>query len=287
MYVCVRVCVVVPVPLCMCVCCHLTTALYNYTRGNATTPIVSACIPCAAATALSLAHLPTSLASFLSTPSSPTINTHTHTHIHTTQQNRCGWTGRSYGPAPCSATATSSSTPRRFVRVCVWVWWDALMCRSIFGLHAVARFCLPACLSGRKYTHHPPHIPPASKRTTDLIQTHTHIHTRTHTHTQSPCAQMSKSKGNFLMMDQCVEEFSADATRLALADAGTNVIVRARARVCVCMCVNGCTYIIYMSVRVPRRKDGDTHAHTTCQTQSIYPPTNKNPNLPHPKPNQN
>lgn len=31
---------------------------------------------------------------------------------------------------------------------------------------------------------------------------------------------MSKSKGNFLMMDQCVEDFSADATRLALADAG-------------------------------------------------------------------
>jgi len=32
--------------------------------------------------------------------------------------------------------------------------------------------------------------------------------------------KMSKSKGNFLMMDQCVDEFTADATRLALADAG-------------------------------------------------------------------
>lgn len=33
--------------------------------------------------------------------------------------------------------------------------------------------------------------------------------------------KMSKSKGNFLMMDECVDKFTADATRLALADAGT------------------------------------------------------------------
>lgn len=31
---------------------------------------------------------------------------------------------------------------------------------------------------------------------------------------------MSKSKGNFLMMLESVEEFTADATRFALADAG-------------------------------------------------------------------
>ena len=31
---------------------------------------------------------------------------------------------------------------------------------------------------------------------------------------------MSKSKGNFLMLLECVEEFTADATRFALADAG-------------------------------------------------------------------
>jgi leucyl-tRNA synthetase len=32
--------------------------------------------------------------------------------------------------------------------------------------------------------------------------------------------KMSKSKGNFLMMEDCVEQFGTDATRLALADAG-------------------------------------------------------------------
>jgi len=32
--------------------------------------------------------------------------------------------------------------------------------------------------------------------------------------------KMSKSKGNFLMLDECVERFSADATRFACADAG-------------------------------------------------------------------
>jgi leucyl-tRNA synthetase len=32
--------------------------------------------------------------------------------------------------------------------------------------------------------------------------------------------KMSKSKGNFLMLLECVEEFTADATRFALADAG-------------------------------------------------------------------
>lgn len=32
--------------------------------------------------------------------------------------------------------------------------------------------------------------------------------------------KMSKSKGNFLMLLESVEEYSADATRFALADAG-------------------------------------------------------------------
>jgi leucyl-tRNA synthetase len=32
--------------------------------------------------------------------------------------------------------------------------------------------------------------------------------------------KMSKSKGNFLLMKECIEEFTADATRFALADAG-------------------------------------------------------------------
>jgi leucyl-tRNA synthetase len=32
--------------------------------------------------------------------------------------------------------------------------------------------------------------------------------------------KMSKSTGNFLTMDQCVEKYGADATRIALADAG-------------------------------------------------------------------
>jgi leucyl-tRNA synthetase len=31
---------------------------------------------------------------------------------------------------------------------------------------------------------------------------------------------MSKSTGNFLTMDQCVEKYGADSTRIALADAG-------------------------------------------------------------------
>ena len=35
--------------------------------------------------------------------------------------------------------------------------------------------------------------------------------------------KMSKSKGNFYMMLQCVENFSADATRFALADAGDSM----------------------------------------------------------------
>lgn len=32
--------------------------------------------------------------------------------------------------------------------------------------------------------------------------------------------KMSKQKGNFMTMEECVENFSADATRIALADAG-------------------------------------------------------------------
>jgi cysteinyl-tRNA synthetase len=37
---------------------------------------------------------------------------------------------------------------------------------------------------------------------------------------QVDAEKMSKSKGNFLMLLECVEEFTADATRFALADAG-------------------------------------------------------------------
>jgi leucyl-tRNA synthetase len=39
-------------------------------------------------------------------------------------------------------------------------------------------------------------------------------------HVMVDAEKMSKSKGNFLMLLQCVEEYSADATRFALADAG-------------------------------------------------------------------
>ena len=39
-------------------------------------------------------------------------------------------------------------------------------------------------------------------------------------HIMVDAEKMSKSKGNFLMMLECVEEYSADATRFALADAG-------------------------------------------------------------------
>lgn len=39
-------------------------------------------------------------------------------------------------------------------------------------------------------------------------------------HIMVDAEKMSKSKGNFLMLLQCVQEYSADATRFALADAG-------------------------------------------------------------------
>jgi len=39
-------------------------------------------------------------------------------------------------------------------------------------------------------------------------------------HIMVDAEKMSKSKGNFLMMLECIEEYSADATRFALADAG-------------------------------------------------------------------
>ena len=39
-------------------------------------------------------------------------------------------------------------------------------------------------------------------------------------HIMVDAEKMSKSKGNFLMLLECVEEFTADATRFALADAG-------------------------------------------------------------------
>ena len=35
--------------------------------------------------------------------------------------------------------------------------------------------------------------------------------------------KMSKSKGNFLMLLECVQDYSADATRFALADAGDSM----------------------------------------------------------------
>lgn len=41
-------------------------------------------------------------------------------------------------------------------------------------------------------------------------------------HVMVDAEKMSKSKGNFLMLLECVEEYSADATRFALADAGLN-----------------------------------------------------------------
>jgi leucyl-tRNA synthetase len=40
-------------------------------------------------------------------------------------------------------------------------------------------------------------------------------------HVMVDAEKMSKSKGNFLMLLECVENYTADATRFALADAGT------------------------------------------------------------------
>eukprot|EP00752_Nemacystus_decipiens_P004015 g3678.t1 len=45
----------------------------------------------------------------------------------------------------------------------------------------------------------------------------------TNGHVQVDAMKMSKSKGNFLMMDDCVKRFGADATRFALADAGDSL----------------------------------------------------------------
>jgi leucyl-tRNA synthetase len=42
-------------------------------------------------------------------------------------------------------------------------------------------------------------------------------------HIMVDAEKMSKSKGNFLMLLECVEEYSADATRFALADAGDSM----------------------------------------------------------------
>lgn len=42
-------------------------------------------------------------------------------------------------------------------------------------------------------------------------------------HIMVDAEKMAKSKGNFLMLLECVEEFSADATRFALADAGDSM----------------------------------------------------------------
>lgn len=45
----------------------------------------------------------------------------------------------------------------------------------------------------------------------------------TNGHVLVDAEKMSKSKGNFLMMDETVEKFSADATRIACADAGDSL----------------------------------------------------------------
>jgi leucyl-tRNA synthetase len=45
----------------------------------------------------------------------------------------------------------------------------------------------------------------------------------TNGHVLVDAEKMSKSKGNFLMMDQTIDEFSADATRFACADAGDSI----------------------------------------------------------------
>jgi len=45
----------------------------------------------------------------------------------------------------------------------------------------------------------------------------------TNGHVQVDAEKMSKSKGNFLMMDECVEMYSCDATRFACADAGDSL----------------------------------------------------------------
>ena len=42
----------------------------------------------------------------------------------------------------------------------------------------------------------------------------------TNGHVMVDAEKMSKSKGNFLMMLECIEKYSADATRFACADAG-------------------------------------------------------------------
>jgi len=42
-------------------------------------------------------------------------------------------------------------------------------------------------------------------------------------HIMVDAEKMAKSKGNFLMLLECIEEFSADATRFALADAGDSM----------------------------------------------------------------
>jgi leucyl-tRNA synthetase len=42
-------------------------------------------------------------------------------------------------------------------------------------------------------------------------------------HIMVDAEKMSKSKGNFLMMKECVDDYSCDATRFALADAGDSV----------------------------------------------------------------
>jgi hypothetical protein len=50
-----------------------------------------------------------------------------------------------------------------------------------------------------------------------------HVLTHPPTHTHTPTHARTHAQGNFLMLEQCVEDFSADATRFALADAGKGV----------------------------------------------------------------
>jgi len=45
----------------------------------------------------------------------------------------------------------------------------------------------------------------------------------TNGHVQVDAEKMSKSKGNFLMMDECIEMYSCDGTRFACADAGDSL----------------------------------------------------------------
>jgi leucyl-tRNA synthetase len=59
----------------------------------------------------------------------------------------------------------------------------------------------------------------------------------TNGHLMINAEKMSKSTGNFMTIVEAIGEYGADATRLALADAGMCVSVC----VCVCVCVWACS----------------------------------------------